>query len=350
MAADILSRSRAYGFLEQSAWGTPGGLLSTYEALRIDANSGQLDMDLDTSQNDTTTTTGVIIERARSITDSVTGLPKFSYTMPVDRQNLAIHLAAALHNVKEVNATGYQKTFTPLMETEVIDFSTITNKEPHVYTLAGYFGAGQDTKAFLLECAIINSLGLTIDFNARGVSRFMQLSAQWVGNELNLEQDISQNAFSNSYTSVWMNQSSGFSFDIAGLANLTDVCIKRYSLNINNNVFSDCKTTGGKANNYKVNTEITCEVVIPLSGTVIPIFPTVQNGTEATFTLDSAITTGNAGHFNVITKGRIINSVIHGDANGYQEMTLTMRCEKPDSGSSCTIVLADGIDRNWLAT
>ena len=347
MALDVLSRSRVIGFAQQTAWGTAVAANGSYEALRIDAGSGQIDLDIDVSQNDTTTTTGVIIERARTITDSKTGLPKYNFTMPADRQNLAVLFNSACHYTIEVETTPFQKTIRHLGYSEVPDFTVVADAtDPTLLTIAGY-GNSITTDGWRLKNAILNTLGFTIDFNARGVARLAQVSGQFIGTAITTNESLNGATFTDDYTSYWYNQSGKFTFGITGPATISDICIKRFSLNINNNVFSDCRTTDGESNNYKINPELTCEVVIPYNAANYVLFDDIQLGTETTFTLTSSITSGTTGHLQIITKGRLISATPVGDANGYQEMTLQMRLEKPASGDALYIVLADAKERNY---
>lgn len=347
MAVDILSKSQAIGWLQQANPRTAKALSDAFEALRVDAGSLRLDADADYSTNDTTSVTGLMIERTRSLTDITSGMPKVDFSMPADLQNIAPLFYLALGNTTEVITTPYQKVITPAWTSAVPDYSSDNaTAVPPVWTLAGYrYSSALD--AWLLEDAILNTMSFSIDFNARGVAKLAQVSGQFVGSAITYEGELTQ-ALSDAYTSTWLNDSDdAFTLTLAGI--ITDtVCIKRYTLTINNNVTSDCKTTGGKANNYKLNPEITCEIVIPYNSATYAGMKLALDGTETTMTLSKG-TTGQTGYVNVVTKGRIIGNPHPADSGGYQDMTLTLRCEKPSSGHAITVTVADAVDRNYPA-
>lgn len=348
MAREIASKNAVYAWYPQSDAATPGGASSTYEVIKFDSGSPQLDADVEYAQNDTTSTVGIMPTRDRSFSDNVSGLPKLNFTMPADLRNLAPLLYLALGTATEVTTTPFQKVITPYGETAVPDYSIASHAGvPPLWTLSGY-KSDVNSDGFILENCLLNTLSLSIDFNARGVGKLVRLSGQFVGNELNYNVDLSGATFT-AITSTWLNASSDlFTLNIAGIASLTGVCVKRYTLTINNNVTSDCKTTGGKANNYKINPEITAEVVIPYNAGTYGALSTATDGIEATFTLSKG-SSGSTGYVNIATKGRIVGNPNPADSNGYQDMTLMMRCEKPSSGSQCTVTIADAIDRNYPA-
>lgn len=347
MAADILSRSQVLGWFPQSDAATPGDAATNYEPLKVNADSVTVDGDIDYSQNDITSATGLMIERARSITDSVSGSPKIDFSMPADLYNLAPLIYLALGSATEVTTTPYQKIIAPSWLASVPDFASATHAGiPPLWTLAGYrYAAASD--GYILTNALLNTLNIDIDFNARGVAKLMQVSGQFLGKSLSLGQNLS-GTFDQTYTSTFLNDSDDtFALTIAGILTLTP-CIKRYSLRINNNIFVDCKTTGGAAENYKMNPEIITEITIPYNSTSYAGVASAVAGTETTFTLSKG-GTGVTGYVNIVTKGRIIGNPQPTGNSGYQDLTFTMRCEKPASGSPITVTIADAKDRNYPA-
>lgn len=349
MAVEIASKNAVYAWLMQTNAATPGGASSTYEVIKFDSGSPQLDADVEYAQNDTTSTVGIMPTRDRSFSDYVSGMPKLNFTMPADLRNLAPLLYLALGTATEVTTTPFQKVITPYGETAVPDYSVASHAGvPPLWTLAGY-KSDVSSDGFILENCLLNTLSFSIDFNSRGIGKLAKISGQFIGNELNYNVDLLSATFT-AITSTWLNGNSDlFTLNITGIASLTGVCVKRYTLTINNNVTSDCKTTGGKANNYKINPEITAEVVIPYNaGTYTMVQGAITDSAESTFTLSKG-STGVTGYINIATKGRIVGNPNPADSGGYQDMTLQMRCEKPSSGSQCTVTIADAIDRNYPA-
>lgn len=343
----LLSKAAKVGIVEQADWATPGTASSTFELVYVDSGSLNFNPDVNISGFDHTSGVGLLPERARQYSDSLSGLPRVKFTMPATRRNLALFFAGALHKSTEVASTPYQKVITPLYETEVPDFYNAANKEPHLFTIA-LVQDGTTLGHGLLRNAVVNSLIFKIDFNARGVARFAQIEVEFVGIAWEGIDDWSGATFTTT-TQDFYNQNTQCVIGEDTLG--ADLPIKTFELSINNNVDSDVKTTYGVASDYVLNNpEIMATITTAdvSSRGSYEINSVLKNGTEQVITLAHG-TTGVAGFLEIALKGRMMNNDFLTHENGYDGTTLQIRCEKPASGSCCTVTIADAVDRNWIA-
>ena len=196
---------------------------------------------------------------------------------------MAPFLVGAFQAVTEAGTTPYEKTITCGGLTGPIDFAANAG---FLHTIAIRQGASADD-GIILENAIIQNLNIVWDLNARGVTRLVNMSGAWVGNELNYEQDLTtsdawtnetivQTGFFNN-TDLWAPNYGGAVLSVDG-TDYSAECIRRVEIQINNNVTSNCKTTGGKANQYDIAPEYKTMVLLDYNSTTEKILMDYADG------------------------------------------------------------------------
>lgn len=339
----ILSKARVVGILEQADWATVGTITSTYEAIYVDAETLKKDGNVIVSGFEHTSGTGLLPERSRRYTDANSGLGRVSFTMTATKRNLALLFAGALGKATEVATTPFQKIITPLYETVVPNYAGAVNKEPHLFSIAIKQGALGDG---ILTCAIVDKLNFIIDYNARGVTRLAKVNVEFVG-IWNRAQDFSGATFT-ATDEVFYNDAALFTIDESQAISATYGGIKSIKLSINNSVTTSSLGAGGLPLDYDVEPNITFSATFSDITGYETLYEAFELGTEHNFVCASG-TTGVSGFLQFDLYGRMINNDFAGSADGYDENTITIECEKPASGSCCTVTIADAVDRNWIA-
>jgi hypothetical protein len=344
--SDILLKKQRVGIFPQGTFGTPISANEDFETLLWNAAGITVDAGTTINNFELTSATGLTRQRARTVTDRLSGIKRLGFSAPADRYNLALYLVSALQTVTEVATTPYQKVITRFAETAVPDYtSSNVSTGRYLYTLAMDSISGTD--GVRLGTAIIDSLSLNIDYLANGVPRYMQLEGQWAGTALSENQDFSSGSWSNNSGVNYYNSSAKMQVNIAGIVSITDVCVRRARLNINNNVTSDCVTTGGAPNNFKISPSDTIELEIPYNATTYDIFQEYLNGTEAVITMFQG-TTGNAGFLEIVGRGRLSENPL-AENGDYRSINIVCQLEYDGTNPSLKVTLADAVDRNYPA-
>jgi len=123
------------------------------------------------------------------------------------------------------------------------------------------------------------------------------MNGTFVGNVMKYEQTLSgtwtnltivQTGFFNN-TDLWGFSYGGTALTIGGV-DYSAECVRRVELQINNNVTSNCKTTGGKANQYDIAPEYKILITLDYNATTEKLLKDFQEGATAalTWTNDSA--------------------------------------------------------------
>lgn len=342
--SDILARKTRVGIYPQGTFGTAISANEDYETLLWDALSVVPESNAIVSSFDLTSSLGLVTERARTITDRLSELKRMGFSAPADRYNLALYFVAALQKVTEINSTPFQKVITPLALTTVPNFvSSNVSTGAYLYTLIHHSTGIND--AVRMGTAIIDQLNFVVDFLANGVARYAQINGQWVGTTINENGDPG-GTWTNDSGVNYYNSGTKMQVNIAGAITASDICVRNYQLSINNNVTSDCKTTGGQANNFKIAPTYQVTLDIPYNSATYLLLEDYLVGTETTITLTTG-TTGQAGFLEIVAKGRIAESPLSYSGD-YRSNNLVLNVEQ-SSGSALTVTMADAVDRNYPA-
>jgi len=268
---------------------------------------------------------------------------------------LAPHLVAAFPGeVSEDGTTPYTKYFEP--SDDVVDFYA---DDALLHTIAiGNYNTGADPETamdgIILENAILDSFTMTFNNNDRGIARLGRWSGTWVGNEMNFEQnfDNASTAFSNwaaAPTTGFYNEAAlGFAFSITlGSDAYNSVCWKSFSITVNNNVTSECKTAGGKANNYLIMPEITFTVDLPYNSGTYTILKNFQDGEDVNNLLFLSGDGSSDGHLKIYNTEGVLTANPFEYNGEYQAIRLQGKLLRPAAGWSSLITMADAVDWSY---
>lgn len=341
----ILSKATKIGILEQVDFATVGAVGGTYECLYVDSDSLKVNADVNISGFEHTSGVGLLPERSRRRSDYISGMGRVSFSMAATKQNLALFFAGALHKATEVASTPYQKVITPLYETVVPNFSGAASKQPHIFTLAIRQSALTASYG-LLQKAIVDKLDFEVDYNARGVMRLAKINVEMVGIWTRVS-DLDTTTFTTT-TEEFYNDTAEFLASEGNDVFSEMSAIKTFKLSINNNVSCDVKGAGGVIADYTVSPSITATISFVDAEGQNKGMDALCAGTELIFAATTG-STGVSGYLNFNISGRMTNNDFYSHSNNYDENTITIECEKPASGSCCTVTIADGVDRNWIA-
>jgi len=285
MSAKIPSKTERFGLLYQANWATPAAANATYKLCQwINAGTPNPNPDVQVDQFNVTSQNGIHYETERFFVDATSGLPTIPFSGTCEKATMAPFLVGALQAVAEASGSPFEKTITCGGLTGPIDFATVGK---YLFTIAVDQG-GSDDDGIVLENAIIQNLNIVWDLNARGVARLVNMSGAWVGNEMNYEQTLEgtwtnativQTGFFNN-TDLWGVTLTSALLSIGGV-DYSAQCIRRVEVQINNNVTSNCKTTGGKANQYDIAPEYKVIVSLDYNATTEKLLKDFQEGVMA---------------------------------------------------------------------
>jgi hypothetical protein len=277
MSIKILGKQLQLGIARQTNWATPVAANGAFKHIFADAGSVIPDPDVQVDEDNLTSGYGVHSELERSSVDSTSGIPKISYTMPVDVFTFAPHIISALQGVNEADIQdNFEKAVFCGGRNGVIDFN---GNAGYLHTLALNPVTSGDA-GMRLTNAIIDQYNLTIDFNARGRARKMQASVVWAGNELMKEETL--NGVWTKTTPDYFHTSDTFAFTTLTLngVNWVNECVRRFELNIQNNVARNCVTGQGKANQWDISPVITGSIILDLNAVTEKVIGDYMSGSR----------------------------------------------------------------------
>lgn len=367
MAIDTLSKLQIVGISEETisgAWGTPKTATTQYKRQLYEVGQSAPDFGKNESQLELTGAYSEMEEQARYVSDAVSGLKRIPFSGYATLKNISDHLMAAFQDLygSEGASTPYTKMFN--CGDSQIDFAA---GEGVTFSVAAETNHGDVPVSIpdgiILENAVIDSLTLSIMPNASGKDKYMKMNGVWVGREMQTEQNFSSvwlnedgTSFSSSYSPKFYNVgdsiSNWFRMDAADLAdtsgNNLGGCFRKFEMTLNNNITSDCVTTGGKPNNYKRNRTLTFSIDLPYNNATYKAVKGYKDGSS--FTL-SNFTNGTA---YIVSGGLLFQSsimkltaqpfVFEGD---YVAIRLEFKALRPNAGYVGVIGLSDAIDKGW---
>ena len=246
MATKYLSKTATYGTLVQTNWATPQAASAAFRIIPYNAGVTVFEPDIRVESFNTSGQSGIHKEFERVQIDARSGLPKVNFSMPADVKSLLPHLAGALHSVSQGAATAYNKVVNASGLTGVINFN---GNDAKVFTIAisnlsSSGGSGDD--GILLENAIIENLNISWDFNANGIARLMQIEGNWIGNEMNFEQNVTDdNWVSTTFTPMGNTDLMSLTtFTVDGV-DWSGENVRGFTFNVANNVTTNSATTAG---------------------------------------------------------------------------------------------------------
>jgi hypothetical protein len=360
MAIKRASKQIKYGIIRQSPdasvatafkaagataneWTNPAAADQNFRTVYYTAGVPVPDPGVTVDEYNVTSQLGLNRELTNFFIDARSGLARLNFSAPADKNTLAPHLIAGLQAVSEAAGTPFSKSITSGFVAGTIDFN---GGAGHLHTLAIDQGSSADDGT-ILENAIIDTLNLTWDFNAKGVARLVQMDGTWVGNEMNFDQTLSGTWVATTLTPF--NNTDVFSFDTFTVDSVDwkAMCIRRLSLSINNNITSNCSTTAGKPNQYDVNPEITWTIVLDHNLTTEKMMGDFQAGAAVDINFGNALYIGAGGQDGTLgfdsPNCRVIAPPMayNGDFLGY---SLQARAYQSSTTSPLTVQIVDTLD------
>lgn len=341
MATKYLAKTFSYGVIKQTNWATPIGVTGAFKTVAYNAGSVIFDPDVRVELFNTSGQNSFHKEFERVFIDARSGLPTVSFNMPGDVKTIAPHLVGALLNVSEGSGSPFTKTITAGGLTGVIDFN---GNDAPLHTIAMDDKASVDD-GIILENAIIGNLNLSWDLNSNGVARLLQMSGNWVGNEMNFEQTMTSGNWTTTTFKPMGNTDlySMQTFTVDGDSYLSEN-IRRFTFNVANNVTTNSSTTAGKPNNYDISPVYTSTIILDYNSTTEKVLKDFQDGLTIVATFDSDITGGNDGHFEIAAIRGILQKppfIYNGDFMG---IGMEVMWHSNAAGAPVVFTLTDTVD------
>lgn len=344
MAVNQIARKQKIGIIQQvktvNHWNVPAAASALFKLMpyylgQTKVTSGAAMQEF----NFATGGAGLMKEAVRRKNDAYNALPTVPFQGVVTKQTLAAHLVAFFQSVTETGTTPFAKTFLPV--DVKVDFA---NNAGFLYSIATGTYAGDGT---ILENALLNSLVLTIDQNAKGTQRVAQMSGDWIGNKMNFAQTLSGAWVDTFYTATptFLNDTTDvFMVDlIIDGATFTGItCWRKFTFTGNNNVSSDCFTTGGKAGNYVMAPTITYELTIPYTDATYVIRKACANGGNVSLVISNGAGTTDGQLYFSFPSGYLTKDPEDFDGD-YHAFTLSVEVDKISTGWANTVKFTDTI-------
>lgn len=340
MATKYLAKTFNYGLLIQTNWANAQAAGAAYKTIPYNAGVTVFSPDIRVEAFNTSGQSGIHKEFERVKIDGRSGLPTANFSMPADVKTLTPHLAGALFNVTEDAGSPFNKIIDSGGLTGTIDFN---GNDTKLHTIAMDNKASSDD-GIILENAIIENLNLSWDFNANGVARLIQMDGNWVGNNMNFEQTTDGTWTTTTFTP--MNDTDVYTMTVftADGVDIKTQNIRRFTFNVANNVTTNSSTTAGKANNFDVSPIYTSTIILDYNATTEKILKDFQDGSRIEAQLDSSISAGSDGNFDIDLSGGILQKqpfVYNGDFAGIE---LSVMWHSVSAATPVTITFTDTID------
>lgn len=289
---------------------------------------------------------GIMKEAVRRKLDANNALPSVPFQGVVSKQTLAAHLVAFFQAVTEAGTTPFAKVITPADSR--LDFAANLG---FLWTVAtGTYDSGSAGDGTILENALLDTLTLTIDQNAKGTQRVAQIAGDWKGNEINYAQHFTGTWTDTFYaaTPTFLNDTDVFTVDLTidgnTFAGLT--CWRKFTFNGNNNVSSDCFTTGGKAGNFIIAPTITYELTIPYTDATYVIRKACYNGGNVDLNIYNGAGTADA-QLNIDFPSGYLTKDPEDFDGDYHAFTLSVEVDKLSTGWANNVKFTDTIDGGY---
>ncbi len=340
MATKYLAKTFSYGLLIQTNWATPQAANANYKTIPYNAGVTVFEPDIRVESFNTSGQSGIHKEFERVKIDGRSGLPRVNFSMPADVKTLTPHLAGALFTVAEDAGSPFSKVISAGGLTGTIDFNGDDTK---LHTIVMENKASADD-GIVLENAIIENLTLSWDFLANGVARLMQIEGNWVGNEMNFEQTTNGTWTTTTFTPMGNTDTFTMTTLTVDGVDIKAQNVRRFAFNVANNVTTNSATTIGKPNNYDISPVYKSTILLDYNATTEKILKDFQDGATVVATIDSSISAGNDGNFDMDCVGGILQKqpfVYNGD---FAAIELDVMWHSVSAATPISITFVDTID------
>lgn len=346
MANQYVNRSAKLGFLQQSKqsnhWTAPNDATSNYKLINADVGI-TYDSGVVVDETNATGSGRLMSEQDRKYVDSTSGLPSITYTAVATKALLADHLVAAFQKVTEAETPPYTKQISPV--NAFVDFA---NNSGYLWTLAFTPSGDAVADSILLKNALLDSFEFSIDNLANGHKQLAQIACTWKGNEITFDNNLSGTLIAAPTSGFFNTANLGFTLDLTiGSDAFAASCWRRFSMKMVNNVFNLCPTTGGKANQYGLNPELTFTIDIPYTSSNYVILGNYKSGDNVNVNLYNGVGTSD-GELNINFPNGILTRDPFTYEGDYSAMRLEIKAQAPTAGfSTSAIKFTDSIDGGY---
>ena len=351
MAINQVARKQKIGIIQQSRvsnhWAAPADATAAFALMPYYVGQTRVNSGAQMNEfNFTTGNGGLMKEAVRRKLDANNSLPSVPFQGVVTKQTLAAHLVAFFQSVTEAGTTPYAKVLVPA-DTK-LDFAANAG---YLWSIAvGTYDSGSAGDGVIVENALLNTLTLTIDQNAKGTQRVAQIAGEWVGNEINHAQHFTGMWTDTFYTATptFLNDTDSFTVDliINGTTFSGITCWRKFTFNGNNNVSSDCFTTGGKANNYIIAPTINYELTLPYTDASYVIRKACYQGGNVDLNIYNGTGTLDGGLNIDLPSGYLTRDPEDFDGD-YHAFTLNVEVDEISTGWANTVKFTDTIDGGY---
>ena len=348
MAVEVLSKKESVGILQQSKasnhWSAPAAASANFKIMQwLNAGVPNPNPDVNIANISSTSQYGTHREYSRLFVDKTSGLPTLPIAGVADQTTFAALLAMLFHSATEDASTPFEKVFTYAGTAGLPDWS---GNEGYLFTTAIRQQASADDGVILQNCAV-QTLNLVWDLNQRGVARCLNYNGSLISNYIAYEQTLNgtwTNATPSQAGFYNLDDTWAFSTFTIDSVSYTGHKPKRVEIQFNNNIFSDEKTTGGKANQYKWRPEINLMIRLPYNSATEKILMDYTDGARVQTTWANDVTPGLDGYFQIGMPYGVLQSppkIYDGD---YLAVDLNIQVLSAAGATPITIDMVDTID------
>ena len=338
----VMGKNIKYGLLKQTNWATPQDATADFKTQIWDKDNSVPDPDVFIDESNESGQYGIHEEAEMFNVDAVTGLSKLPFKSRVAKSLLIDYFAGSMFGVTEEELTPFAKTIVCAGLASPVDFK---GDVAPLYSLA-IDNTGVDDGQ-ILENAILNSLNLVIDMNQRGIARHLQMTGDWVGNELNNEQTLAPGGgWVAKPTTGYFNDSDTFSastFTINSVDYSAEV-IKRFELDIQNNVVASELTSAGKPGQYIITPQYTVRVILDYNIVTEKIINQYGQGGIVVLTFLNNVTADTDGELGFVIPRAYMMSNPYVFDNGFLGIAIEARIKSVAGATPFTVNFTDAID------
>ena len=358
MAQDQYAGKQRIGLIQQAKtvnhWGTLTNVTygladSNYQLLNYDKGVSVFDPDVQIDQQNFINQRGLVSESERLFTDNASGLPSMNFSGVASLTRIAPHFVAALQAVTEQAGTPFIKTITSAAKSGTIDFAgnagfLFTIADEKIYEEAAY----SDTA--LLRNALLDTFDFTVEPNSRGIARLAKISGTWRGGTNTILTDSTLTGTLGAMpTTGFYNDAGKFTLTLTyGGNTYTDVCFKRFTFRVENNLSSDCRGAGGVPLNFKIMPKYFIEIDLPYLDTFDYAYMQSFYKTAASeITVDfSTGTPGASGHLKLDADSGIVIQNPFGFDGEYlaRPLVIELLSKTSDDQTPIEVTISDAVD------
>ncbi|MBK7380406.1 MAG: hypothetical protein IPJ03_17610 [Ignavibacteriales bacterium] len=339
MAIAILGKKSRIGILKQTGWASPQAANANFVTMNYDVGSIPDPKPMIENINQTSQA-GIYKETTRMNYDYVSDLKSINFSGLIHQKLFAPHLFAAMQAVTEGATTPYDKAFV-MQLTAPLDFAADAGC---LHTVAFDIGASADD-GVILENAVLDTLSIDFDLNAKGMARYGKMTGTWVGNEMNFEQTLNGSWVAIPTIAYYANTDAftASTFTINAV-NYAAECIRSFGITINNNVSIPCQTAG-KAAQYRMSPMVTFRIGLESYNlTTEKILQSYQRGDAVVLTFKNGVTADTDGELGfVIAAGHLTDNPYVYDGE-YVGLTLGAEATKTSGSPLLQVNMTDTVD------